>query len=127
MEELRQRSNPHPGAIVWVRGETFKAESEAADLWQPKWNVNKSTGYGTGPCGFAYCTHELLTKQLNVSMNHIYRVVVRMSYMTCEKCPAHRINSKRGSCGCYTDELCFSVLISTLCFTCPGPNVLSEH
>ena len=26
------------GAIVWVRGETFKAECETADLWQPKWN-----------------------------------------------------------------------------------------
>ena len=29
-------------AIVWVRGETFKAESEAADLWQPKWNENQT-------------------------------------------------------------------------------------
>ena len=27
-------------AIVLVRGETFKAESETADLWQPKWNEN---------------------------------------------------------------------------------------
>ena len=27
---------PHTGAIVWVRGETFKSESETADLWQPK-------------------------------------------------------------------------------------------
>ena len=25
-----------------VRGETFKAESEAADLWQPKWNKNQT-------------------------------------------------------------------------------------
>ena len=30
------------GAIVWVRGETFKAESETADLWQPKWNENQT-------------------------------------------------------------------------------------
>ena len=29
-------------AIFWVRGETFKAESEAADLWQPKWNENQT-------------------------------------------------------------------------------------
>ena len=29
---------PHIGAIVGVRGETFKAESETAHLWQPKWN-----------------------------------------------------------------------------------------
>ena len=38
MGELKWESDPHIGAIVWVRGETFKAESEAADLWQPKWN-----------------------------------------------------------------------------------------
>ena len=42
MGELRQGSDPHIGAIVWVRGETFKAESEAADLWQPKWNENQT-------------------------------------------------------------------------------------
>ena len=29
------------GATVWIRGETFKAESETADLWQPKWNENQ--------------------------------------------------------------------------------------
>ena len=28
----------HIGALLWVRGETFKAERERADLWQPKWN-----------------------------------------------------------------------------------------
>ena len=33
--------SPH-GAIVCVRGETFKAESETADLWQPKWNENQT-------------------------------------------------------------------------------------
>ena len=33
---------PSPrGAIVWVGGEAFKAESERADLWQPKWNENQ--------------------------------------------------------------------------------------
>ena len=32
---------PH-WAIAWVRGETFKAESETADLWQPKWNENQT-------------------------------------------------------------------------------------
>ena len=32
---------PH-WAIVWVRGEIFKAESETADLWQPKWNENQT-------------------------------------------------------------------------------------
>ena len=37
-----QGSDPHIGAIVWVRGETFKAESETADLWQPKWNENQT-------------------------------------------------------------------------------------
>ena len=32
---------PSPrGANVWVKGETFKAESETADLWKPKWNEN---------------------------------------------------------------------------------------
>ena len=29
------------GATVWIKGETFKAESETADLWQPKWNENQ--------------------------------------------------------------------------------------
>ena len=42
MGELKQGSDPHSGAIVWVRGETFKAESERADLWQPKWNGNQT-------------------------------------------------------------------------------------
>jgi len=40
--KLKQGSNPHLGAIVWVRGERFKAESEAADLSQPKWNENQT-------------------------------------------------------------------------------------
>ena len=40
MGELKQGSDPHSRAIVCVRGETFKAESETADLWQPKWNEN---------------------------------------------------------------------------------------
>ena len=42
MGELRQGSDPHIGAIVWVRGETFKAESETADLWQHKWDENQT-------------------------------------------------------------------------------------
>ena len=42
MGELKQVSNPHIGAIVWVRSETFRAESEAADLWQPKWNEKQT-------------------------------------------------------------------------------------
>ena len=41
MRELKQASDPHIRVIVWVRGETFKAESETADLWQPKWNENQ--------------------------------------------------------------------------------------
>ena len=40
--ELKQGSDPHRGAIVGVRGETFKAESETADLWHPKWNENQT-------------------------------------------------------------------------------------
>ena len=40
--ELKQGSDPHIGTIAWVRGETFKAESERADLWQPKWNENQT-------------------------------------------------------------------------------------
>ena len=32
----------HIRAIVWVRGETFKAGSETADLWQPKWKENQA-------------------------------------------------------------------------------------
>ena len=42
MGELKQGSEPHIGAVVWARGETFKAESETADLWQPKWNENQT-------------------------------------------------------------------------------------
>ena len=38
--ELKQWSDPHIRAIV--RGEPFKAESETADLWQPKWNENQT-------------------------------------------------------------------------------------
>ena len=40
MGELKQGSDPHIGATVLVRAETFEAENEAADLWQPKWNGN---------------------------------------------------------------------------------------
>ena len=42
MGKLNQGPNPHIRAIVRVRGETFKAESETADLWQPKWNQNQT-------------------------------------------------------------------------------------
>ena len=42
MGELKQGFDSHIGAIVWVRGETFKAESETADLWQPKWTENQT-------------------------------------------------------------------------------------
>ena len=42
MGELKQGSNPHSREIVSVRGETFKDESETADLWQPKWNENQT-------------------------------------------------------------------------------------
>ena len=41
MGELKQGCDPHIGATVSVRGETFKAENETADLWQPKWNENQ--------------------------------------------------------------------------------------
>ena len=40
--ELKQGHDPHSGATFCVRGETFKAESETADLWQPKWNENQT-------------------------------------------------------------------------------------
>ena len=35
-------SDPDMGATVWIRGETFKAESETANLWQPKWKENQT-------------------------------------------------------------------------------------
>ena len=41
IRELRQGSVPHIGAIVWIRGETFKAESETA-VWQSKRNENQT-------------------------------------------------------------------------------------
>ena len=34
--------HPHIGAIVRVRGQTFIAESETADPWQPKWNEKQT-------------------------------------------------------------------------------------
>ena len=42
MRELKQGSDPHSRATVCVRGETFKAESETVDLWQPKWDENQT-------------------------------------------------------------------------------------
>ena len=42
MGELKQGSDPHIGAIVCVRGETFKAESETTDQWQHKWHENQT-------------------------------------------------------------------------------------
>ena len=41
MGELKQGSDPYR-ATISVRGETFKAERETADLWQPKWNENQT-------------------------------------------------------------------------------------
>ena len=38
--EAEVRSLPRGNCLD--RGETFKAESETADLWQPKWNENQS-------------------------------------------------------------------------------------
>ena len=42
MGGLKQGSDPHTGTIVWVRGETFKAGSEPADLWHLKWNETQT-------------------------------------------------------------------------------------
>ena len=42
MGDLKQGSDPHMGAIVWVRGETFKAESEMADLGKLQWDENQT-------------------------------------------------------------------------------------
>ena len=39
---LKQGSDSHIGAIAWVREETFKAENQTANLWQPKWNENQT-------------------------------------------------------------------------------------
>ena len=41
MGGLKQGSNPHIRATVCVK-ETFKAESETADLWQPNWDENQT-------------------------------------------------------------------------------------
>ena len=38
--ELKQGSNLYIRATVWFRGETFEAQSEEVDLWQPKWSEN---------------------------------------------------------------------------------------
>ena len=42
MGELKQGSDAHIRATVRVKGETYKADSETADLWQPKWNENQT-------------------------------------------------------------------------------------
>ena len=39
---MNQGSHPHIRAIVWVREETFNAESKTTDLWHPKWNENQT-------------------------------------------------------------------------------------
>ena len=41
MGELKQGSDLHIVAIVWVRGETLKAESERVDLWQHIWKTQQ--------------------------------------------------------------------------------------
>ena len=46
MGELKQGSNPHIREIVLDRKEIFKAKSETADLWQPKWNENQTVPDG---------------------------------------------------------------------------------
>ena len=46
---MKQGSNSQIRASVWVRGEIFKDENEAADLWQPKWNENQ-TALATAIC-----------------------------------------------------------------------------
>ena len=54
MGEPKQGSDAHIRAIVWVRGEAFKAESEVADLGQPKWDETQSCDSHTHPgqrCG----------------------------------------------------------------------------
>ena len=40
--ETQAWSDPHIGATVWVRRETFKAESETTDLWEPKWKEKQT-------------------------------------------------------------------------------------
>ena len=42
MGKLKQGSDPPIGVIVWIRWEIFKAESETADLWRPKWTENQT-------------------------------------------------------------------------------------
>ena len=42
MGERKQGSDSDSRTIVLVGGETFKAEGETADLWQPKWNENQT-------------------------------------------------------------------------------------
>ena len=39
---MKQGSDPHSRAIVSVRGETFKVESETVDVGQPKWNETQT-------------------------------------------------------------------------------------
>ena len=42
MGELKQGSDTNMEATVCIKEETYKAESETADLWQPKWNENQT-------------------------------------------------------------------------------------
>ena len=42
MKNLKKGSKPHLGTLIWIKGETFEAESEAVDLWKPKWNENQT-------------------------------------------------------------------------------------
>ena len=42
MGELKQGSDPHIRQLSESEEKHFKAESEIADLWQPKWNENQT-------------------------------------------------------------------------------------
>ena len=42
MGELKQGSDPHIRQLSESEEKHFKAESEIADLWQPKWNKNRT-------------------------------------------------------------------------------------
>ena len=77
--ELKQGSNLHIGATVWVRGETFKAKSETADLWQLKWNENQTV------LATAICTLDRDTGPLEGAVTRSWRLGI-VEQSQCKSC-----------------------------------------
>ena len=77
--DQKQGSDPHSRAIVWVRGETLKAESETADLWhEMEWEWDSPCCSHTHP-GWGCSSWELVFRDCGA-------IPGRGLLMTTERC-----------------------------------------